>query len=578
LAVLLVDGLSHDALGAAMVAGQLPHLVALTGAQAPLALADEYPVNPVATWTSIITGVAPTVHGVFGESMPGEVRGTLLSARSASPAKEGVTLTSARAVVPFWDRIAEAGGRVSALYVPWSAPLARKSYARVVAGHSFPGVRGGPARYHYFAEEEPKDFDAAELGVEFAALERSGDSAWSADLAAQTGEEAPFVAAVGIERSGAKVQVRVDGQSYRVPEGGHSAWIDLTLERGRDDLAARTRFHVLSINPPRLLFEPLGPRDSGSATFYALPPELPESLSGRAGRRGTAFDWLALPRLVAAGLVSRAMAQTMLEDDLRSWADTVVAELDASSSKVVLAAWNAMPAALALAEGDSSWSVMPAFDAAIGRVALALGDDGALALMGVAPGAMTSKEVDFNAWLVSRGHQRLAEDGTIDWEQSKAVALGGGRIQLLPPPEAQERGGKAERFLKRITRELKGARFQGRVVDEVLLGDELFSGDLRSRAPDLLVLMSSGVADASAPRAVASSFGRALAEARYSWSAVAPKSARGFLLCSSKLLESDPKPSDLAATVAAYTRANVPGLAGRVLFKGGVASAEPKNE
>lgn len=105
-------------------------------------------------------------------------------------------------------------------------------------------------------------------------------------------------------------------------------------------------------------------------------------------------------------------------------------------------------------------------------------------------------EVDLNAWLRDRGLLQIAPGGTGEWDarilphQSAAFALDPGRV-YINTKERFARGVFHEHVGVRLARELReellALTHEGEpVMEAVHLGDELYDGPQRHRAPDLV--------------------------------------------------------------------------------------------
>lgn len=557
LLVLAIDSVSHEALKTALAGGAMPQLQALLQDGAFLPLAPTLPPARASSWTTFATGLPPAQHGVFGDtrrlSRVDRVRG-VVSAEPMGAKKNGFRVDSSRFGVPFWDTLAAAGGRLSALYVPFAMPIDAKSYARLVAGQPFPGAGGFDARFFYLAPTLPTD---APPSVKLQTLARSGPGIYAAAIRIGGEGKSALEATVRVERSGEQLNVRIEDTVVRVPATANSAWVDLRLRRGGDFVPARTRVHVLSVEPPQVLIEPFGVDPESPGALYALPAELPSRLAGIAGPRATASPF-AIAELARAGVVSTSLANTVLEDSLRSWGRSVVAALRIGEGSVVVAGWGGMSSAWTSGAGlrsDTSLPLQDALDDVVGRIAAEMGEQDSIVLLSTVGGSLRDKAIDLNAWLAQRRYLAFDDAGAVDWAKTQAYALGDGRVYLNVEgrePAGVVKPARAPRLAKKLSRELKGLRFRGRVVADVLAGDDVLAGERRGSAPDLMVVFTKDFADRSEPLRASESVGVVLSRPVFESAAAAREIATGFVLSNTELAVETPAVEDVATTAASF--------------------------
>ncbi len=222
-----------------------------------------------------------------------------------------------------------------------------------------------------------------------------------------------------------------------------------------------------------------------------------------------------------------------------------------------------------------------AMDAIVGRVVGQLRPDDRLVIVSDHGFAAYGWSVNLNDWLVRHGYLVLRDRGAtgfdaIDWDATRAFACGLGQIYVNRTDAPHGRGTVAPSAAPAIAREIAAKlatlTHRGRpVVRSVALGDDVFAGAHRVRAPDVVPGLEPGyrVGPATVFGGVA---GPIFEPNDDRWSgdhcSVDPAAVPGILLVNRPLAGRGARVTDIAPTVYdALGIAVPPGLAGTSLLR-----------
>jgi predicted AlkP superfamily phosphohydrolase/phosphomutase len=527
--------------------GKLPRLKGLAerGDFQPLTSTNP-PQSPVA-WTTFATGTGPGRHAVFdfverdpatylpdigtGGVNPPEYRWGFLEKRSA----QGFTK---RVGVPFWQRAAEHGVRVSVLRVPYAFPPDPVPDGRMLSGLGVPDLLGTNSTFTYLASDLGTDAGRNEPGGgRLVPLTLRGDIA-EVDVpgpADPRGESHPALrlhVRFRLERAADTVVIEFAGHEERVKRGGWTPWLafrlPLVAPLGLPLLAldGECRFHVISVDPLRVYLSPL----NYDPTRPFAPISAPPGFSGELARELGLFKTVGWSE-DTSGLNAERLDEQAFLDDLNRTMDEVRAstfrELDRPDWQLLISVFTQTDrvahmfyrlldpkhprydAALAARYGDAVLRVYQRMDEIIGEVMGRLAPETLLLVISDHGFHSYRMGLNVNTWLRERGYlvQGAIPPGRagadffpgVDWSRTRAYALGTGQIYVnLRGREGRgivASGAEYDKLLADIVRDLEaeidpasGERF----VSRVYKGKDVFPGASDRRMPDLQIAFREG--------------------------------------------------------------------------------------
>jgi len=543
LVILGFDGVDPGLLRRWMDEGQLPRLRALSerGDFRPLASTNP-PQSPVA-WTTFATGTSPGRHGVFdfverdpktylpdvgtGGVVPPRYLWNLIETAHA----RGITK---RQGVPFWQRAAEAGKRVTVLRVPYAFPPDPVPGGRMLSGLGVPDLLGTNSTFTYLATDLEAGSGREPGGGRLVRLTTNGDVA-SADFAGPPDPRGggrpplPLHLEVRVDRAGEQAIVRFVGKEVRIPRGGWSDWIPFRLPVAAplgiplSGVSGICRLHVASLEPLRLYLSPLN---------YA--PARPfAAISSPFGFAGELATLLGLYKTVGwsedtSGLNAERIDEQAFLDDLNHTMDEVqastIAALGRPDWELLISVFTQTDRVahmfyrfldpqhprydpiLAAKFGDAVLRVYQRMDAIVAQVEERLGPNDTLLV--ISDHGFHSYRMGFNVntWLRAKGYLAQAPGADpngdffpgVDWSRTRAYALGTGQIYL----NLRAREGKGivpgteyKPLLAEIARALEGEVDPAtgeRFVSKVYQAPDVFPGADPERVPDLQVAFRDG--------------------------------------------------------------------------------------
>jgi predicted AlkP superfamily phosphohydrolase/phosphomutase len=531
LIILGVDGMDPTLTRRFIADGLMPNAARLAreGSFLPLATTNP-PQSPVA-WSTFITGLPPSAHGIYDFiHRDPETMAPFLSTAKTEPGRKlhlgGYTLplgadkiTLLRHGEAFWDVLARAGVRSTLIDVPTCYPAQAAPGVSLIGGMGVPDLAGSygtfqllttdavwrastPAggRVHSLSASEPDTFSGAITGP-------------PDPFRAQA---APLEVPVAVTRAGDALLVDVDDTRLLLREGEWSGWVPLHFSAGAwvGDVRGMARFFVVSVAPEVTLYvSPVNVDPLFPALPIASPANFSAALGALVGRYhtvGIAEDAKAL----SAGVLSDAafIAQAHRVFDERDAALT--AELARFSGGLLFVYFSLLDqlshayfpedarALYPAAAGFDHQVIAAAYhriDGAIGQ-ALAAAEASHAALLVMSDHGFASFERKFalDDWLEAQGYLVRAPSGDIDWPHTRAYGLGFN--QLFLNRRGRERNGvvgdaEAPALVAALARALEAYRDPetgSAVVSRVV---PLGAGD--RAAPDMLVNFVKGYRMAS---------------------------------------------------------------------------------
>jgi len=527
--VLGFDGQDPRLTNQLMEKGALPNLARLAESDGFRSLATVNPAQSPVAWTTLATGANPAVHGIFDFLRPVPEKMSIdLAITRMAPGEGGrPAFSRARAVDAFWDYTSRAEVPTSVIRWPVTFP-AEQVAGKFLSGLGTPDIQGGLANYLFFITTKPGPDDKNPARVR--QLSRRGAAfagAFEGPLVGRLiGGPKPatvkFLLTPG-DDDRAELSLE-DGQRIELAVGTWSAPIRLrfSLGRGRDvagvvrvlltQLGDSPQMYVspVEVDPTDPCYDICWPRDLGRTwsdrigIFHTL--GMPEDTKGVTDRRFGLSHFLALYDQVARE--RKGMLELLLGDFAENGG--VAAIVFDGLDRIQHLFWAAVDRDHPVA--DAKWhekfdgvieEAYRRIDAIVGRVLDAIDDDTLLLIFSDHGFETFRKAVHLNYWLAKAGYMtaRLgAPDNettlfrAVDWSKTVAYALGFGCIYLnvkgreakgiVSPSQAGE---LRREIARRLQDELTDPDTGERVVREAFVRDDIFSGPLIERAPDVVV-------------------------------------------------------------------------------------------
>lgn len=544
----------------------------------------------------------------------------------------GRALHNTRGGTPFYAHAASQGVASVALSAPMDAPPPRVDGLRVLCGLGMPDVAETTGRWAVFTTEPivveggdgrvvlldgagPDYRSTLEGPVDpfvdeaLAALDRRPADDFAsgaarakarADLEARLRVTVPVT--FGWRGGSDRVRITVDGTSVDVRAGQWSPlipvdfavnWIVRTraLVRFRVERAGRTL---------RVYQEPIGvdPRVPNARMPVSHPPAFAGELAAAVGLFETT-GWACATNATRDDMIDEAAFIEDVHSVIERRAAMVAATMTRDDWRLLFATFTGVDRiqhllgrhldpthprhdpAEAAAGRRRILDAYKAIDAIVGRVAAALGPTDRLLIVSDHGFAAYGWSLNLNDWLVRHGYLVLRDRGAsgfaaIDWTATRAFACGLGQIYVNRSDAPHGRGtvppAEAPAIAREIAAKLVRLTHRGRtVVPAVALGDDVFAGTHRVRAPDVVPGLAPGYRVGPAT-VFGGTAGRIFEPNDDRWSgdhcSVDPNRVPGVLLVNAPLVDRAARVTDIAPTVYdALGVAPPPGLAGASLLR-----------
>ena len=529
LVVLGIDGLDPDLVSRFMDEGKLPNMQKLAK-QGALQRLETTPSPGASAWASFATGTNPGKHGVFDSDARARPNGAA-----------------------FWTLAGRAGVRSSVLAVPLTFPPEDVPNGELLSGWPAPDLRDTAGTYTYFSTDVTQNADGVMIdgGVRHR-LAFAGNVARSVIAGPQ---ELSLPLSVFWNRDGKSATLDVDGTSIRLEEGEWSKWIPIDFGRSWwSRKRGMIEFCLMRAGKTFALYaSPIHWKADNPPAPLSAPARLSSDLYERIGPFRT-LGWAEPTAALEAGVIDdkafmddvvRAFddrAQIILQRiDTRQW-DLLVGEVD-SVDRVERVMWRlldpAHPAHDRLAApkfGDAIERIYRRCDDLVGDVMKHVDEGAAILVMSAYGEHGVTERFDLERWLAD---EKLP--GTITATSAGAMTLS---------PDAR---GAAGHLVARLTSVLDPAS-NTPVISAVYRREDVYSGPLVSKAPDLQVGLVPGYAIGAAPRLFAAN--------TRTWSAghaaIDYRSVPGTLISSKATTTDNPRVMDISPTVLRYFGVPIP--------------------
>ena len=553
--ILGIDGLDPTVLNELVQRGQAPNFAALAarGCLRPLRTTTP-PISPSA-WSSMVTGVDASRHGIYDFIRPTATYGLELSSCEIVPPPRvqriGRYCLPLSSCVPrsrrkgrsLWQALGRGGIESVVLRVPASFPP-EPIRGQMLSGMCVPDLVGSQGTYSRYSTRDVGD---AEGGGQFHRLEfRDGvaESEIVGPAHPLRCDGAPIRLPIRLRRRDTSVSVEWTGTRIDLAVGAMTPWHRVSFRAGFFRLHGLSQFYLRSCQPEvEMYVSPLHLDPETPAMPISHPRVFGDYLARRCGPYGTlglAEDMAAMNdrAIDTAGFLAQAWG--LLEERRRMFrvalagpAEVVCCVFD-TPDRISHMFWREHEEARGVGARpaeDPVSQVYQRMDEVLGETLASIGRDDLLLVISDHGFAPFQRAVNLNAWLEQQGYLCLLPGsvsqathglGDVDWSRTRAFGVGlaslfinrAGRFRqgIVGPEKAaalcHEIKGKLER--------LEGPD-GGRVVREAFVTAEHFAGPFRNDGPDLIVGYERGYrCDA---RGAAGEFGRDIViENRRQWS------------------------------------------------------------
>lgn len=615
--VLGFDGMDPVILGRMVRAGQMPNFARVIerGDLRPLGTTNP-PLSPVA-WATFTTGVNPGGHGIFDfvHRDPETMTPYLSTTRAEAPGRTirlgdwVIPLSSGKIRLlregkPFWQILEERGIPTRIVHAPANFPA--EGAGHQLSGMGTPDLQGTYGVYSFFTND-PSVTPGAQSGGEVFQV-RMADHRVHARLpgpqntfradAAQSG--ADFT--VFVDPSNAVVKIALQDQAVLLKQGEWSSWLPVRFDLvpHLQSVSGIVRFYVKAAHPHLKLYaSPVNIDPANPALPISTPASYAHDLSCELGSfytQGMAHDTKALSNGVLDDDEFLQQAALVFDEHSRLF-DLELARfrrglLFLYTDRVDQLAhmfWRSMDPGHPLhASGLRHAGVIEKtyrdMDALVGKALARVDADTTLLIMSDHGFAPFYRALDLNAWLRQEGFlQTVAGSGSaagpldqMDWAATRAYGLGLNGLYLNL--RGRERDGivgrpETDRLLDELAGrllELRDPKTGQRVVQRVYKAQDIYSGEARALAPDLVVGYARGHR-VSWGSVLGSVSDQIFSDNTDKWSgdhAMAAEAVPGVLVTPRKVSAAQPTLADLAPTVLQeFGVAKPDGMEGRSVFQ-----------
>jgi predicted AlkP superfamily phosphohydrolase/phosphomutase len=543
-----IDGMDPRLSEAMMREGQLPNLAKMRAAGGFSPLGTSIPPQSPVAWANFINGAGPGSHGIFDfiHRHPEEQCAPFFSAAETVPGVGGWEVGDYRIPlnfwpfnhkppatelrrqgIPFWDYLDEAGVPSTFYDLPSNYPPSpsKCGHHRCICGMGTPDVLGSYGTYQYFAEDGPAE-PLDEAGGKRFKLNFDTETAYARLIGPEntllkTPQPVGLDFKVHRDRQANAGVIELPSQRIVLKPGQWSRWVRLNFALSTPAfLPTRTvtgigRFYLQEVAPNfRLYVSPINIDPAAPAVAISEPPSFITDVAKKLGpfyTTGFQEDHKARTNgifndeeyLKQATLVLEERL-ALLEYAIQNYDDGLLFFYFSSSDlQSHMFWWNGdEPHPNRSPEEAQKWfahikRLYQQLDTIIGDLHDRYGSVATLMVMSDHGFANFGWQFNLNSWLRDWGYLHPAECTSIlhdvDWSRTRAYGLGINGLYLnLKGRERDgivEPGEEAEELMTELTNRLvEATRFQDRpVIRNVYRADQVYVGDAKALAPDLLV-------------------------------------------------------------------------------------------
>ena len=525
---------------------ELPHIQKLIKDGTFRRLGTTTPPASCTAWSSFATGRNPGGHGIFDFIYRNPK--SYLPDRSGAVSekaeyywgmflKKPETFSSTMTGRTFWENVDSKGLRSVVLRVPCIYPLAEMERGYLQAGLGAPDIRGSEGTFHFFTSGlSPREAENRELGGKVIAIGK-GEEIESfiegpSDPLAEKHERLT-VPIVIRPKDDDSLEVEVDGETVTAEIGRWSEWFRMSFEvTPFSSISGMARFRLVSMEPEINLFlSPINYDPADPAISVTEPHGYAADLHGAVGDFKTVGwnheTWGLNEERIDEDAFMEDIFQTMSKTE-----EITFRELDSRNAELFISVFvetdrtshmmyrlmdpdhPRYDAELAAKHGDAIRQTYRRMDEIIGKVSSRLGENDTLFVISDHGFHSWRRGFNVNSWLVQEGFMTLKNGAKhtdrkflldVDWSKTKAYALGVGAVYLnvrgregrgIVGP-GDERRQVAEEIAAKL-KKLEDPKTGKKVVEEVYISDDTWSGDRVKDAQDIQIGLASGYRVSSA--------------------------------------------------------------------------------
>jgi len=576
--VLGLDGLDPRRARRLMNEGKLPHFAKLVenGYFSELATTNP-PLSPVA-WSSFATGTNPAKHAIYDFLSRGQDRYTpTFSLAHTEETDDGkIRIQLLRKSRPFWNLLGEVGIFSTILRVPGSFPP-EPFHGVILAGQGIPDLRGTQGTGTVIMEGIADSLNPGSCRCVIAKREGMMIRALLPGPILND-NESRLPLTIDLDPEQQNVKVRIGKTTIPLQKGCFSEWISVTFRNGRQQAQGIVRLLLISVTPEVKLYVSPIHADPRRPAFPISHPRWYSHylalLHGSYGTLGLAEDTTAFE----AGILD---TNTFLKQvyDLQEEREQIFLESLRKNRHGLTAGVFDLADRVQHMFMDSNCSTVTNpdtavidaayehYDRLVGKVKTLIDDKTVLFIVSDHGFTHIRRLVHLNAWLRATGFLAIKAESDnsgflhdVDWVGTRAFGLGLNGLHLnvqgrdsqgiVPPTRLLTLAHEIAAQLK----DLKDPETGARVVHDVIIPREVYTGPYLDEGPDLIIGWETGYRTAwdSATGGVE---GPIFADNARRWSgdhAVAADLVPGVLFCNRRLRppkNHKPHIMDLAPTI-----------------------------
>ena len=541
LIIIGLDGLEPTLAEKYMSEGKLPNFSKLKKNGAYARLQTTIPsISPVA-WSSFMTGSNPSKHNIFDflSRNPKTYLPDLSSARIGKPKKtlslgkyniplSKPEIKGLRKSIPFWKILGQKGIFSTVLRVPITFPP-EKFKGHLLSGMCAPDLKGSQGTFSFYTSDKER-IKKREGGINIP-LSLNGDKietyiSGPENNLLRNDEEIHLPLQISIDNDKEEALLEVSGQKFKLEKQTFSGWKKLTFRPGLGiKIKAICRFYISQIRPHfEMYLTPLNLDPEKPALPLSHPFIYSVYLAKLLGSfitLGEANDTWALNE----GVLSEEAFLELTYSNHEEWENMLFNAMNKTKKGLVTCVFETTDSIQhmfwryldeshpALQRGQANMSakviedLYQRMDKLVGKVLDKTDEKDIVIIMSDHGFKSFRRGVNLNSWLYLNGYLSLKEEKKgseewfkdVDWEQTKAYALGLGGVYINQKGREAKgtiHAGEETKVLKReLIRKLDGLRDDERnaiAINKVFDRDELPSGPYLDNCPDLIVGYNEG--------------------------------------------------------------------------------------
>lgn len=448
--VLGMDGVDPLLLRKFMDEGKLPHFSELAKHGSFTSLGTSTPPQSPVAWSTFITGVDPSSHGIFDFIHRDPEKYAVVPSLTTVLDSETKLL---RRGEPFWNLLEEHGVPCTLIKIPASYPPvhAKGTY---LTGMGTPDLEGSYGTYSFYTDREDIEVKSGRL-VPVAVREGRVKAA----VVGPQGESLPFQVSVDIEQQAALLEL--GRRPVLLKSGEWSEWIPLEFPSAK----GMVRVYLKSLLPHfELYLSPVNIDPEAPAVPISNPPGFAHELYDCCDRfytQGMPEETKALGEGVLSDADFMSQNELVVEERLRLFRNRIE-DLPpgffffyfSSTDIIPHLYWNAMDPThpgyrpeRAQKYGKAIEQHYQVADQMLGEAMQAISEEDVLIVVSDHGFAPFKRAFDLNRWLIQEGYQALkSEDSkglsSIDWAHTRAYAVGFNGLYLNL--RGREKNGRVE--------------------------------------------------------------------------------------------------------------------------------------